>query len=82
MGGLLEFNVAPKWFVSVGDEWNYNNPADNNLHYYNVAAGYTEGATRIALRYGRQREGLLCVGGICRYVPQSTGLTLSITTSF
>jgi hypothetical protein len=81
-GALLEFNVAPKWFVSVGDEWNYNNPADDNLHYYNVAAGYTQGATRIALRYGRQREGLLCVGGVCRYVPQSTGLTLSITSSF
>ena len=81
-GVLLEFNVAPKWFVSVGDEWNYNNPSDKNLHYYNVAAGYTQGATRIALRYGRQREGLLCVGGVCRYVPQSTGLTLSITSSF
>jgi len=53
-----------------------------HLHYYNVAAGYTQGATRIALRYGRQREGLLCVGGVCRYVPQSTGLTLSITSSF
>ncbi|MDR2972716.1 MAG: DUF6029 family protein, partial [Bacteroidales bacterium] len=23
-----------------------------------------------------------CVGGVCRYVPQSTGLTLSITSSF
>ncbi|MCL2041384.1 MAG: DUF6029 family protein, partial [Bacteroidales bacterium] len=82
VGGLIEFNVAPKWFVSVGDEWNYNNPSGNNLHYYNFAAGYTEGASRISLRYGRQREGLLCVGGVCRQVPQSTGLTLSITTSF
>lgn len=79
---LLEFNVAPKWFVSIGDEWNYNNPGDDNLHYYNFAVGYTEGAHRISLRYGRQREGLLCVGGVCRYVPQSTGLTLSLTSSF
>jgi hypothetical protein len=82
IGGLIEFNVAPKWFLSVGDEWNYNNSSDNNLHYYNFAAGYTEGASRITLRYGRQREGLLCVGGVCRYVPQSTGLMLSITSSF
>ena len=82
IGGLIEFNVAPKWFVSIGDEWNYNNPSDNNLHYYNFAAGYTQGTSRISLRYGRQREGLLCVGGVCRYVPQSTGLTLSITSSF
>jgi hypothetical protein len=82
VAALLEFNVAPKWFVSVGDECNYNNPASDNLHYYNIAFGYTHGTSRITLRYGRQRDGLLCVGGVCRYVPQSTGLSLSITSSF
>ena len=39
-------------------------------------------ATRIALSYGRQREGLLCVGGVCRYVPAATGASISISTSF
>jgi hypothetical protein len=83
VAALLEFNVAPKWFVSVGNEWNYGNPGeDDRLSYYNFAVGYTEGANRISLRYGRQREGLLCVGGVCRPVPQSTGLTLSLTSSF
>ncbi|HML86108.1 MAG TPA: DUF6029 family protein [Bacteroidales bacterium] len=34
------------------------------------------------MSYGRQREGLLCVGGVCRQVPAATGFTLTLTTSF
>ncbi len=80
---LLEYNVSPKWFFSVQDEYNYGNPdTEMQVHYYNVSFGYTQESNRISLRYGRQREGLLCVGGVCRYVPASTGLTLTITSSF
>lgn len=80
---LLEYNVSPKWFFSVQDEFNYGNPvSDLQVHYYNVSFGYTQQSNRFSLRYGRQREGLLCVGGVCRYVPASTGLTLTITSSF
>lgn len=80
---LLEYNISPTWFFSVQDEFNYGNPVDDmQVHYYNVSFGYTQKSNRISLRYGRQREGLLCVGGVCRYVPASTGLTLTITSSF
>jgi hypothetical protein len=34
------------------------------------------------LAYGRQREGLLCVGGVCRQVPAASGFMLTITSSF
>jgi len=79
----LEYNVAPKWSFAVMDEWNYgNNNKDIRIHYYNIAFGYTEKTNRISIRYGRQREGLLCVGGVCRYVPNSTGLTITLTSSF
>ena len=33
-------------------------------------------------REGKQREGLLCIGGVCRQVPASNGMTFSLTTSF
>jgi hypothetical protein len=80
---LLEYNISPKWFFSVQDEFNYGNPDDDmKVHYYNLSFGYTQKSNRISLRYGRQREGLLCVGGVCRYVPASTGFTLTITSSF
>jgi hypothetical protein len=79
----LEYNVSPSWYFSVMDEWNYANPVTaRQIHYYNVSCGYSQGTNRIALRYGRQREGLLCVGGVCRYVPASTGLTITLTSSF
>ena len=80
---MLEYNVSPKWFFAVQDEYNYGNPSeDKQVHYYNLSFGYTQESNRISLRYGRQRDGLLCVGGVCRYVPASTGLTLTITSSF
>jgi len=81
--GLLEFNIAPKWFFTVYDEYNYGNPdADMQLHYYSAAMAFVQGTTRVALSYGRQREGLLCVGGVCRAVPASNGFTLTVSSSF
>ena len=77
--GLVEYNFTSAWFVSVSDQYAYNDGIGN---YYNVSVGYNHGATRIQLGYGKQREGLLCIGGVCRQVPASNGLTFSLTTSF
>lgn len=80
---LLEYSIAPHWFFSVMDQFNYGNKnADLRLHYAYASVGYIREATRITIGYGRQREGLFCVGGVCRYVPASNGLTLSFTQSF
>jgi hypothetical protein len=81
--GLLEFNIAPRWFFTVFDEYNYGNPdKDMRLHYYSAAVAFVEGTSRVSLSYGRQREGLLCVGGVCRAVPAANGVTLTISSSF
>ena len=77
--GLVEYNFSSSWFVSVSDQYAYRDGIGN---YYNVSAGYNHGATRIQVGYGKQREGLLCIGGVCRQVPASNGLTFSLTTSF
>jgi hypothetical protein len=53
-----------------------------DIHFYNFGTAYKKGSTRIAINYGRQRGGLVCAGGVCRFVPPSTGLGLQITTSF
>jgi hypothetical protein len=83
VAGLLEFTIAPKWFFSVQDQWNYGNTdTKQQLHYYLVSAGYTYNTSRISFSYGRQREGILCVGGVCRYVPAASGLTLTVNSSF
>lgn len=80
---LLEYQWSPHMFVAVTDQWNYGNPhEEKRLHYPSITVGYIHNATRVTLGYGRQRAGIFCVGGICRNVPASNGVSLSITTSF
>ena len=80
---LVEYSIGAKWFVSVGDKYNYGNPiASNRDHYFTGSIGYIKESTRIVLTGGRQSEGMVCVGGVCRVVPASSGFSLSITTSF
>lgn len=80
---LVEYSFAPHFFVAVFDEYNYGN-ADPELqiHYFTGKAGYIWKTYRLELGYGRQRAGVLCVGGVCRIVPASNGATLSLTGSF
>lgn len=81
---LAEYTVSPHWFFAVYDQYNYSNPHDANkeVHYLTGTFGYIKNATRIAFSYGKQREGYLCVGGVCRQLPASNGVGVSITSSF
>ncbi|HQO51076.1 MAG TPA: DUF6029 family protein, partial [Bacteroidales bacterium] len=80
---MAEYTIAPKWFVAVADQYNYGNPdEDKRNHYYTVSAGYTRESTRLALTFGRQNEGVVCVGGVCRQVPASSGFTITLSTNF
>jgi hypothetical protein len=80
---LLEYTINENWFVAAGDQYNYGNKISHErYHYYMGNVGYTKNANRITLSYGKQREGIFCVGGVCRNVPASNGVTLSITSSF
>lgn len=82
-GATVEFNVNSKFSFYVLDLYNYGNDVDYlRNHYYNVGGAFRKKSTRVALNYGRQRGGLVCVGGVCRYVPESSGLSLSLNTSF
>lgn len=80
---LIEWTPSSHWNVTVADQYNYNNPVlEKRLHYYFAMLGYTSGPTRISLSYGRQRQGIFCAGGVCRFVPASNGLSISISSSF
>ncbi len=71
------------WFFALSDQYNYgNDDEDMRIHYYSVSAGYSKDANRFSLSYGKQREGVICVGGVCRQVPASYGFLLSVTSSF
>ena len=82
-GATFEINLNTKLSFYFNDIYNYGNDnEDSQIHYYNVGGSFSKGATRFALNYGRQRGGLLCVGGVCRYVAESTGLAINLATSF
>ena len=83
VGGTVEFAANSNWSFYVSDMYNYgNDDKEQRIHYYNVGTSFTKGTTRVAASYGRQRGGLLCVGGVCRMVSEAAGLTVGITTSF
>jgi hypothetical protein len=80
--GLLEFTV-PNWFFTVLDNWNYGNlDPESRPHYFSFGLGHVHGGSRIQLTYGKQRAGVMCVGGVCRNVPASNGIALSISSTF
>ena len=79
MAALLEINFAPAWSIYGSDMYNHGK---DKIHYYNVGASYAKSRTRIALSYGRNKEGYVCSGGVCRTIPKYTGANLTITTSF
>ena len=77
--GLVEYNFTSAFFISLSDQYCYHDGIGN---YPNVSIGYTRKASRLQIGYGKQREGIVCIGGVCRQVPASNGLTFSFTTSF
>ena len=80
---LVEYTVSPHWSFSVADKWNYGNPVPEfRDHYFTGSVSYIHDATRIMLSGGRQSEGVVCVGGVCRTVPASSGVSLTVSTSF
>lgn len=80
---VLEYNRNYAWSFYLTDMYNYgNDDNDAQYHYYTAGASYSKNATRLSLEYGRQRGGLICVGGVCRYVPENTGLRFTLQHSF
>lgn len=80
---MMEYTIAPRWFFNFSDQYNYgNDDEEKQFHYPTIAMGYTRGSNRLAVSYGKQRQGILCVGGVCRTVPAASGLTVTLTSSF
>ncbi len=80
---VAEYTWSPHWFVNVTDQYNFGNPnIEKRVHYLYGSAGYISGSHRLSVGYGKRREGIFCVGGVCRAVPASSGLEVIFTSSF
>ncbi len=85
--GLLEYNVAPKFSISVSDMYNITPNYDNSdvkgaFHYPTVYGAFTKGPHRLSLAYVKQVAGINCTGGVCRYEPAFSGVRATLATRF
>lgn len=81
--GLVEWTPSSHFYLTLIDQYNYDNLDENlRLHYYTIGLGFVKDSNRISITYGKQRAGVFCVGGVCRNVPASNGLAISITSTF
>ncbi|RMA57740.1 DUF6029 family protein [Ulvibacter antarcticus] len=78
--GVLEYNFNSRLGLYIADSYNYG--GEGKIHYYNMGGSYSKGRTRLGMNYGRQRGGLICVGGVCRFVPENTGVSANLTVNF
>jgi len=64
---LVEYTFSPHWSFAVMDQYNYgNSDAEKRVHYLYGNVGYSKGASRIMIGYGKRRAGIFCIGGVCR----------------
>lgn len=81
--GLAELSIKSNLLLSGIFDYNYGNKSDDlKIIYYNFNIAYLMGGTRVAVSYGRNAGGILCVGGVCRAVPATNGFFLSLTSAF
>ena len=79
--GLLELGIAPHWMVFGSDLYNYRTVGEP-VHYYSVGGSFVWQSLRASLTYGRNRAGTQCSGGVCRYVPEYSGMNMLLTFTF
>jgi len=79
---LVEWTINHDWTIALQDIFNYGHPTPSRrIHYPILSLIHFNGPTRVQIGYGRQQQGVFCVGGVCRVVPPSSGLSISLTTS-
>jgi hypothetical protein len=81
--GLIEYSISPNWFFTIFDQYNYGNEdSKKRIHYVSGSVAYSKNSNRFSIGYGRQREGVMCFGGVCRFYPATSGLIVSVSSSF
>ncbi len=75
----IEYTHRGKLGFFATDMYNYGS---TKIHYYNLGVVYNDGSNRLSMSYARQRGGLICVGGVCRYVPPNKGIQINLSLRF
>lgn len=76
---LVEYSNSNGFSAYLSDLTDYQN---KKIHYINTGLSYSKKGIRLSAGYSRQRAGLICTGGLCRYMPSFTGLNASVNYNF
>ena len=79
---LVEYSIAPRWIFSASDMYNIAPVKGRKNNYYTSGVVYSKDGTRAGIQYVRQRAGIVCTGGICRYEPAFNGIKFNIESRF
>lgn len=71
---LAEWSFSNGLSLFASDMINYQS---KKINYYNVGFAISKGGQRLQMSAGQQRAGLICVGGICRFVPSYSGFSVN-----
>ena len=78
----VEYNFNYNFSLYYSNIKNYQNIEKGKPSYYSTGVSYSKNTTKIIASYGKQRGGLICYGGVCRYVPEFKGISISLNTTF
>jgi len=79
---LIEYSIAPQWVFTISDMYNIKPIQGNKNNYYTAGVVYSRDVTRVAINLVRQRAGIVCTGGICRYEPAFNGIKFNLESRF
>lgn len=77
----LEYSRSPTWSVNTRLEWTSTDKEQEGRKVWPVVGGtYRIGrAHTLGAQYGWERGGVICTGGVCRFINPFTGFRLSLT---
>lgn len=77
----LEYSRSPNWSVNGRLEWSSSDKEQEGRQIWPVVGGtYRIGrAHTISAQYGWERGGVVCTGGVCRFINPFTGFRLTVT---
>lgn len=76
------YNFPSNWQIDVSSLTNLGFSGDSPIFYYSALGSYSHKSTLISGGYERNREGIVCSGGICRFQPAFNGFVLNMSTNF
>jgi hypothetical protein len=76
----LEYSQSPRWAVNTRVEFSTTKAEEGGRQVWPVVGGtYRIGdAHTIGLQYGSERGGVVCTGGVCRFINPFTGLRFTV----